>query len=196
MEDRLRHAALELFVAKGFEGTTMEAIASNAGVTKRTLYAKYPDKRTLFATVLPWAMARLRWEEPSRDETAGDLRDGLLAVARAAVARILDPEVVQLTRVAMTESHRFPEFARSAHTLSWSPRVRTVVDVLEPHVRTGELEVDDLELAAEQFLGMVTGISSMLASFGVERDPKDEERHIEHAVDLFLRGVLVRHDRY
>jgi AcrR family transcriptional regulator len=192
LDDRLRRAAVDTFLDRGFDGTTMEAVASAAGISKRTLYAKYPDKRTLFVKVLPWAMSTLRWDETDADDVGDDLRAALLVVGRAAVARVVDPKVVALSRIAMTEAHRFPEFAQAAHSMTWSPRLRSVVDLLVRHARLGNVVVHDPELAAEQFLAMVSGFPGVLASFGLRRDPKDEERRIEHAVTLFLSGILPR----
>ncbi|XVQ06281.1 TetR/AcrR family transcriptional regulator [Spirillospora sp. CA-255316] len=192
LERRLREAALEVFSDRGFEGATMEEIARAAGISKRTLYAKYPDKRALFAKVLPWAMSTLKWDAPPFDDVADDLPAALLAIARIAVARTVDPQVARLTRVAMSEAHHFPEFAEAAHSMTWSPRLRSVVEILEHHARAGTIVVDDLELAAEQFLAMVSGFPAMLAVFGLRRDPDDEERHIQHAVALFHAGLLPR----
>jgi TetR/AcrR family transcriptional repressor of mexJK operon len=192
LEDRLRQAAVETFLANGFDGTTMEAVARAAGVTKRTLYAKYPDKRTLFAKVLPWAMSSLRWDDTVADDAGDDLRAALLLIGRAAAARVVDPRVVQLSRIAMTEAHRFPEFAEAAHSMTWSPRHRSVVDLLERHAHLGHVVVPDPELAAEHFLAMVSGFPALLAAYGLRRDPEDEERHIQDAVTLFLSGVLPR----
>ena len=39
-------------LAAGFDGTTMEAIAERAGVTKMTLYLRYPDKVALLRAVI------------------------------------------------------------------------------------------------------------------------------------------------
>ncbi|GAA2410026.1 TetR/AcrR family transcriptional regulator [Actinomadura vinacea] len=192
LEQRLREAALEVFSERGFDGATMEQIARAAGISKRTLYAKYPDKRELFAKVLPWAMSTLNWDEPRLDDAGADLPAALLAIARTAVARAVDPQVARLTRIAMGEAHHFPEFAEAAHSMTWSPRLRSVVEVLERHALAGTVVVDDPELAAEQFLAMVSGFPAMLAAFGLRRDPDDEERHLEHAVALFLDGVRTR----
>jgi AcrR family transcriptional regulator len=47
---RLQEAALELFAERGFEQTTVEDIATRAGLTKRTFFRHYADKReVLFA---------------------------------------------------------------------------------------------------------------------------------------------------
>ena len=56
LDGRLRKAAVETFLEHGFHGTTMDAVARAAGITRRTLYARYPDKGALFAEVIPWAL--------------------------------------------------------------------------------------------------------------------------------------------
>src|SRR6201994_4478736 len=46
---RLQGAALELFQERGYDQTTAASIAARAGVTERTFYRHFPDKReTLF----------------------------------------------------------------------------------------------------------------------------------------------------
>jgi len=192
LEERLRRAAVETFLERGYGGTTMEAVAEAARITKRTLYARYPDKHALFAAVIPWALSRHDWDDLEAGPDGEDLSAALLRIARSAVKRAVDPEIVRLTRIAMNESARFPEFARSARTLSWSPRLRAVIDLLRRHADAGELVVDDVELAAEQFLAMVSVMPARLADFRVFRSRRDEERHLQHAVQLFLRGILPR----
>ena len=58
LHQKLRTAAVATFVKYGYDGTTMEAIARAAGITRRTLYARYPDKRAVFVDVIPWALTR------------------------------------------------------------------------------------------------------------------------------------------
>jgi AcrR family transcriptional regulator len=49
-EGRLRAAAMELFVERGYERTTVADIAEHAGVTSRTFFRYFADKReVLFA---------------------------------------------------------------------------------------------------------------------------------------------------
>lgn len=43
--DRLQRAALELYAAQGFEETTVAEIATSAGLTERTFYRYFADKR-------------------------------------------------------------------------------------------------------------------------------------------------------
>ena len=44
----LLDAALNHFLEKGFELTTIDAVVQEVGMTKRTVYARYPDKAALF----------------------------------------------------------------------------------------------------------------------------------------------------
>jgi len=192
LDDRLRKAAVETFLEHGFDGTTMEEVARAAGITKRTLYARHADKHALFADVIPWALSRHGREELEAGPEREDLAAGLSRIGRSALQRAIDPEIVRLTRIARNESARFPEFAVSARTLSWSPRLRAVIELLRRHEATGAVVIDDVELAAEQFLAMVSLMPARLAEFGVFRSRREEERHLEHAVRLFLRGILPR----
>jgi len=191
LDEQLRQAAFEMFLERGFDGTTMEAVAQAAGVTKRTLYARYSDKRTLFAAVVPWAMSR-HGDEPVPDVGGEDLAAALTEIGRTALARATAPDMVRISRMAMAESERFPEFARSAETLTWSPRMRAVMDLLRRHADEGTIEVDDVETAAEQFLALVSAFPARLAAFGVTRAREVEERRLDAAVRLFLNGVLPR----
>jgi len=189
---KLRTAAVATFVKYGYDGTTMEAIARAAGITRRTLYARYPDKRAVFVDVIPWALTRRTEGQSSLDVDGGDLRASLVAIGRAGLERATDPDIVRLTRIAMNESARFPEFAISAHSLTWSARHRQVMDVLRHYQDAGAIEVEDLELAAGNFIAMIEHLPARLADCGIYRSAEEEERHLQHAVNLFLRGTLRR----
>lgn len=192
LQQKLRKAAVATFVKHGYDGTSMDAIAKAAGITRRTLYARYPDKRAIFLDVIPWALTRTTEREATEELDDADLRTALVAAGRAGLARAIDPDIVRLKRIAMTESARFPEFAISAHSMMWSPRHRQVMDLLRRHHEAGTIEVDDPELTAGHFIAVVEHLPARLADCGIYRGPEEEERHLQQAVDFFLRGVLRR----
>jgi TetR/AcrR family transcriptional regulator, mexJK operon transcriptional repressor len=191
LHHRLRNAAVAMFLNHGYDGTTMDAIARAAGITRRTLYARYADKRAVFADVIPWALTR-RTESIGSVDADGDVRATLLAIGRGALARALDPSTLGLTRIAMSEADRFPEFALSAQTMTWSARQREVMDLLSRYQQAGVIDVDDLEVTAGLFLAMIELLPQRLADFGIYRSAEEEQRHLQHAVNLFLRGILLR----
>ncbi len=194
LTERLRRAAVDTFLEYGYDGTTMETVAQAAGITKSTLYSRYPDKRTLFIAVSSWALTRQERNERVLEPLPDDLADALTVIARAVLARSVDPDIVRLSRMAIAESARFPEFAANSQAVTWSPRIRVIMDLLREHERAGTVVVGDVELAAEQFFAMVGAAPAWLAAYGIYRTPEAEEAHLQHAVELFLKGVLVRVD--
>jgi len=170
----------------------MEAIARQAGITKRSLYARYADKRAVFVDVIPWALATYANDDEIESLDHDDVETALLALGRAALARATHPQNVRLKRIAFNEAALFPEFNLSAESMMWAGRQRTVKQVLSRYAERGMIEVDDLELAAEHFLAMVEAVPARMADFGVFRSKKQQERHLQYAVKLFLRALRPR----
>jgi TetR/AcrR family transcriptional regulator, mexJK operon transcriptional repressor len=189
LDEQLREAAVETFLEHGYDGASMEAIARAAGITKQTLYSRYADKRAVFIDVIPWAMSRYEQPDPVNDTAEDDLAAALTTIARDALARATDPKLVRLQRIAMNESGRFPEFSLSGETMAWSPRLRAVMELLRRHQAAGNIEVDDIELWSEHFLTLVQVLPARLADFGVFRSKRQEDRHLQSAVELFMRAL-------
>ena len=84
---RLAQAALELFVERGFEQTTVAEIAQRAGLTERTFFRHFTDKReVLFAGTGP---LRELLEREIEQAPAGELPIDLVAGALQAAAQLL-----------------------------------------------------------------------------------------------------------
>jgi AcrR family transcriptional regulator len=104
--------ALDLFLERGFEGTTIEAIVDSIGMARRTVYERYGDKITLFKAALQRAIDD--WVVPAERLQAAETDDfeaSLLAVARLMVADLRTPSGMRLARIANTEVFRMPEIA-------------------------------------------------------------------------------------
>jgi len=81
---RLHEAALELFAERGFERTTVAEIARRAGVTERTYFRHFSDKReVLFAAgaALEEALVRAAAEAPASLSPLDAVAAGLEAIA-------------------------------------------------------------------------------------------------------------------
>src|SRR5918996_6577968 len=68
-------AALELFLERGYEGTSMEAIAESAGVTKPVVYACFPGKVELFKALLERQEERILGEITAALASVSDPHD-------------------------------------------------------------------------------------------------------------------------
>jgi AcrR family transcriptional regulator len=81
--ERLRTAALELFAERGFAATTVPDIVLRAGLTKRTFFRHFSDKREVFFgdDEIPRLAARVLAEAPTGTTPLALVADGLRVLA-------------------------------------------------------------------------------------------------------------------
>jgi AcrR family transcriptional regulator len=185
----LRVAALALFLERGYEGTTLDAIARAAGTTKPSLYIRFPDKGSLFEAVVRWAIGQPDWPVPETEPPdLDDLEGALRSIADSAVRRVTNPSMVGLNRLVVAQAERFPDLAE--HTLAaTTPRTSLIVELLQRHSALRSIVVEDPEILAEQFLDAVSARAARSAAFGVADDAVAERRYADINVKKFLRGL-------
>lgn len=185
-EEHILRTAGEMFLNFGFDGTTMDAVASAARISKRTLYARYPDKSALFNAVLRNLINR--WLVPifELQTQRGELRKTLLALAHYLTTFALTPQSVSVNRIIIAEAQRRPEFGRLAE-VGRKPALEAITSILHQHQT--ELRPIDLHMAAEQFLSLAVDSSLRLAYLGIKVGAEEIKRQVRSSVDLFLVGV-------
>lgn len=198
---RLLDAATTLFMERGFDGTSIDAVAEAAGVSKPTVYARYRDKRDLFAAVL---RGRIRdWLAPisaaaeaqATESNPKSIETTLHELSRHMLSQALMPDCATLQRILAAQAVQFPELAKLAHEDGWLRGVRGVAILLQQFAARGEIKVDDPELAADLFLNLLLGHSARLAIHGMAIDPEFLERRSQAAVGLFLNGIRTQSGR-
>lgn len=153
--------AREVFLDRGFTGTTMAAVASTAGVSKASLYRDHPSKEALFAAVVAdWVDAGRDAMRPhvERLVDAPDVSAGLLQLARTLQTAVLSPSVLAMRSLVTAERARQPAVAESYVENSWNRNVRALAEVLAVLDHRGLLRVGDHpQVAADQFTWLVVG---------------------------------------
>jgi TetR/AcrR family transcriptional regulator, mexJK operon transcriptional repressor len=193
---RLIAIAASMFMERGFEGTSIDAVAEAAGVGKATLYARYKDKGELFAAVLQRKIDLWLAQNETAEECATDrIEDVLLALARRTIAGALTPEAVAISRIVMAESARFPGLAKRMHEQGWQCSNAAVAELLDRFAKAGQIEMEDTTVAADLFLSLVIGRQTRMAMLGIETDPEQVDQRVQAAVKLFLNGVRPRAGR-
>ncbi len=185
-------AAKRLFPAHGFEGTSMDAIAAEAGVSKLTVYSHFKDKDSLFfETVackceeqLPHAIFELKRDAP--------LREQLTQIGRAFFRLITSHEAMALHRLMTAQP------SEKLAMLFWEAGPRRCQAELSSFFRAevaeGALDIPDPERAASQFLCLLKGEPHARMSYGccAKVSAPDADAHIRSVVDLFLRAYAPR----
>ena len=187
---QIRDAAVRLFLEQGYGAVTMDTIAREAGVSKATIYAHFPDKAVLFEDLIKEECAR-QWPTVALlDEEPGDLREALGAIGKAYAEFLVSPKVLQTFRMVIAESPRSPELGRAFYEAG----PRRITDKLAAYLARaeaqGKLELDDPRLAARQFFSMLRCEHHLRALTGVETAPPPAEiaRVANGATEVFLRA--------
>ncbi|ANJ28040.1 TetR/AcrR family transcriptional regulator [Agromyces aureus] len=189
-------AAERVFLERGFPGTSVDDIAAEAGVSKRTVYNVFDDKEQLFRAILGGAIGtaeRYAGDLAATTADAIDLEVALVDLARELAASVLGGRVVPLRRLLIGEASRFPEFAGEYYRRAPGRVITAVAAAFDALAARGLLRIDDAELAAEHFAFLAIGSSLDRALFDptADGDPDAVARAIERAeagVEAFLRA--------
>jgi AcrR family transcriptional regulator len=189
----LLDTALDMFLDRGFELTTMEAVAAAVGMAKRTVYARYADKAALFLAAVERAIARSVVPRADFEALASaDLEATLVAFARMRIAHFQTAEGVKLQRIVNTESFRFPEIFTWYFEKGAGAAIGFLTDLLQARARAGEIDLDDPALAANIFMSMVVGGPVRTIVAGMPMPQAAIERRVDYAVAIFLNGLRPR----
>ncbi|MDE2405191.1 MAG: TetR/AcrR family transcriptional regulator [Sphingomonadales bacterium] len=189
----LLEAALDHFLEKGFELATVEAIAASVNMTKRTVYARYPEKVALFRAAVAQAIARLAVSEARmRAAVADDLEQTLVNIARLRVDPLTTPAGLKLQRIIQTESYRFPDVFTLSYEHGALPVIRFLGALLAAETAAGRLAIAEPDLAANVFISMVVSGPIRILTAGLAVSPEEVDHRIRFAVRLFLDGARAR----
>lgn len=191
--ENLLEVALDMFLERGFDATTVEDIATAARMSKRTVYARYANKDELFVAVVHRARDRytVSLEELQALET-DDLAETLKAIALRRFENMTSSAGQRLFRVINAQAYRFPELALAAFNDSVAPAFEHLSEVFARFAARGEIEVVDYRKAAAAFLSLTLAPSSRIIATGNQLDPKQFEEHIDFSIRLFLNGLRRR----
>ncbi|MCA2216964.1 TetR/AcrR family transcriptional regulator [Jidongwangia harbinensis] len=146
-------AATALFLESGYDRTSLAQIAERSGVSRATLFKQFPSKAVLFDAIVTesWSTADERNPPP-----AGNLVDGLSTIGHRYAELLRQSRMTDLFRIVIAELPRFPELAHAQFSQGKMPYFESVRDYLVAEHEAGTVRVDDVDLAATQFLGMIS----------------------------------------
>jgi len=186
--EQVAAAARALFLEHGFTETSMDAIARRAAVSKATLYAYFPTKEALFASLIEAECAAVD-EGVVLPDLALGLREALRAFAVRYVAVFMDGSAAAFFRVIAAENGRFPDLCALFVKSGPQKAVARCAQLLTTARDDGLLDFVDAEIAATQFLSLVRGDLPLHSALGVRFQFGDSvERVIDAGIDVFLRA--------
>jgi TetR/AcrR family transcriptional repressor of mexJK operon len=185
-------AATTVFLRNGYVGTSMDEIAALATVSKQTVYKHFADKQALFSELVVATVREA--SDPVHDELlslqdSGDIDADLRDLARRQLAKVMQPQVLQLRRLVIGEASRFPELGRTFYELGPGRTIATLTTVFRQLAERGALDLDDPALAAEHFNWLIMSIPLNRAMLLGDDEPTTSaelERFADAGVRVFL----------
>lgn len=179
-------SAAHHFFHHGYAATAIEQVASDAGVSKVTIYNQFGDKRALFTAAVECECEKMRGHFSIDAMPQGTIRERMTAIGEAIFAFLFRPEMIQFERRIAAETEAEPTIGIAF--LEAGPwRMKEAFGAwLARASEAGELAVADPQLAAEQFVSMCKGMGDLERRFGASVTPAERDRRIAGAVEVFL----------
>ena len=147
-DERILDAALRLMAEQGFVRMSMDAVAAEAGVTRPTIYRRWPTKIEL-------AMAALvAYCDVTLPAVVGDTRTDLIAEMEHFRHALLRPNGMSLLGTVLAEEQETPELLAAFRQYLVAPRRQRLTAILAAAQTRGELRAGaDLGLAVNLLVG-------------------------------------------
>jgi AcrR family transcriptional regulator len=187
---RILQAALKLFAAQGFDGTTTRDLAQAAGVAEGTLFRHFPNKKSILVEVATSGWVDILTDLLTELSEMGSYK----AVAQVMRRRMWNMHKnIELMKVCFMEVQFHPDLRDRIQT----EVIDKMTDVAEAFFQTamdkGIYRQADAKLVAKVFLGMfaIAGFSDNTL-MSPDASPQEMQQMAEGLADIFLNGVLAK----
>jgi AcrR family transcriptional regulator len=186
-ERAILDAALKVFAAHGFSGATMDAVATEAGLTKPTLYSYFSSKDDLFQAMM---LAKRDLMLDVFDHPSGSMVSDLSDFAWAYAETVMRPDMLSLARLIIGEVTRFPEIGRAYQASGPDHLLHGIMRYLVTQRDAGRLTFDDAELAAQDLWGLILSAPRTQALHMPDAlpDRATVNRYITNGLRVFLKA--------
>jgi TetR/AcrR family transcriptional regulator, mexJK operon transcriptional repressor len=181
-------AATGLFYERGIAATTMEAVAERAGVSKMTVYSRFPDKPALLEAAFERNINSVQLPELADRADLPASIEALIAFGERLVGFLTRPEILKGGRLMAVSARDHPALAAAFYAAGPATMLARVANFLRSLNARGLLSIDDPELSAEQMIAAWLGMNQLKLNLGVAGPPSPDEisRNVRRATQIFL----------
>jgi len=183
------NSAATLFLENGFDGTSMDAVAKDAGVSKQTVYSHFASKETLFGEAVRAKIHNFSPDAALETMSEHTLEGDLRALTQNYVNLMLNHESIALMRLLAGAANKGNKLAEIFYEVSSSEILDRISDFFQTWAGKGELKIDDPKIATGQFLSLLKGEYHFRWMMGQIDGVSDTElaQHVDRVTDVFLK---------
>jgi TetR/AcrR family transcriptional repressor of mexJK operon len=183
-------AATELFLEKGYGGTSIGAVNRRAGGSRTSIYQYFGSKEALFGAIVAQKCGEILMVLAEPDVAQRPPREALTRFGYRFLEIVLGTEGIALTRAVIADSARFPELAVVFHEAGPVAGKARLARYLADQSARGALRIADPARSARQLADMMIGTLQMRALLGVTPpDEAERMRVVDEAVETFLKAT-------
>ena len=191
---QILEGARRCFLAQGFDGASMNDIVKAAGVSKGTVYAYFPSKEKLFVALIYQDRRRQAEQSTVILDEGRPVGEVLYDFGLSMVKLMSSDESIAQVRTVVAVADKFPEIGRSFYEAGPAFAVAKIGAYLSKRMAAGDLRNADPELAAFQFIDVISGCVHKPRLFNAQHLVKKRtaEEAVAAGVELFLNGLAPR----
>ncbi|MFC3032740.1 TetR/AcrR family transcriptional regulator [Pseudoalteromonas fenneropenaei] len=180
------NTAERLFALQGVAATSMDQVAAEAEVSKRTVYNHFATKTVLFQAVMTEMFYKIEQGAEVVFDPMRDISAQLTEIANQEVQLLTSDEFLKIAKIAFLQLLQDSELAQSLSNAQFGC-LRYFERFLASATEQGVLRVTDFELAAKQFVYQLKSLIFYPALYGFEQITKAQQAYyIEETVKLFV----------
>ncbi len=180
--------ARAVFLAKGFDAASMNDIARAAGVSKGTLYVYFKHKEELFEAIVEQECDAQAEGIFDLDPDDHDVEAVLKRLGVAYVKFLCRPEKASAIRTVIAIADRMPEVGRKFYESGPARGIAALADYFSAQVDAGVLSMEDISIAAAQFMEATHAslFKPIVFNFAPAPSLEQIQRNVAIAVRVFL----------
>lgn len=191
--EEILEAALEEFVARGFDAARMEDIAKRAGLSKAAIYLYFPSKVAVLEALIEAKVGPLAQSvQQIAVMGAADPKTALRMMATVAAFRLNDPNLFAVPRLVIGISGRFPEIANYYRENVVAKARGALENLIEGAMAKGQIRRVDKDAVVRAFIGPLFFEAMWTHVLGGETALNEPQKLIEQQFDVLLSGLEPR----
>ncbi len=185
-------AAEELFHSTGVEHTSMDQLALEAKVSKRTVYNHFATKDLLFQAILQRMFDKLSQGNLVRFDASIPIAQQLRKIAEDEVEMLSSDAFLRVAKIAIMQVMQRPELAQLMNNSAMGCK-RYLESFLTEACAANVLEIADIPFASKQFVYQLKSFVFYPTLFGLEKQTKTMQEHI---IDEVITMFLARYQKH
>jgi len=179
-------AAELLFYTQGVAHTSMDQVAKDAEVSKRTVYNHFESKEVLLLAIMQDMLGSLEEGPIIVFDKTRELSEQLVVIAQHEVRLLTSDRFLRLAKIAFMQMLQDPQFAQSVNASDIGCQ-RYLSDFLNQAIKNNKLEIDNIELATKQFIYQLKSFIFYPKLYGFAQiTDLDVENIIKETVKMWL----------